>query len=129
MLAAKLTLATPTASVGQACFGSTGPTATPDGCQAFSAVPPGTGKFLIGGKVFGYRDLDIQATKNFKVWDNLDAYVRLDVLNVFNWANYNDYITNYGSGGVLNSRPVVYNPVGNIIDVSRQLKLTVGVKF
>ena len=129
LLAAKLTLATPTASVGQACFGSTGPTATPDGCQAFSAVPPGTGKFLIGGKVFGYRDLDIQATKNFKVWNNLDAYVRLDVLNLFNWANYNDYITNYGANGVLNRTPVTYNPIGNIIDVSRQLKLTVGVKF
>ena len=94
-----------------------------------TVVPPGTGKFLVGGKVFGYRDLDLQVTKNFKVWDNLSAYVRLDVLNVFNWKNYNDYITDFGSNGVLNRNAVIYNPIGNIIDVPRTLKLTAGIKF
>ncbi|HEX7817627.1 TonB-dependent receptor [Dyella sp.] len=126
MLAAKLTLATPTADPGQACFGTD---LTPTGCIGYTGTPPGTGKFIIGGKVFGYRDLDLQATKNFKVWGDVNAYVRLDVLNVFNWHNYNDYITDYGSNGVMNRTPVTYNPIGNIIDVPRELKLTVGVKF
>ena len=126
LFAAKLTLATPTASVNNACYGALD---SPNGCVPMTVVPPGTGKFLVGGKVFGYRDLDLQITKNFKVRDNLSAYVRLDVLNVFNWKNYNDYLTDFGSNGVLNRNSVVYNPVGNIIDVPRTLKLTAGIKF
>ncbi|MCT7009367.1 hypothetical protein, partial [Salmonella enterica] len=62
------------------------------GCLNFSIQPPGTGRFLIGGKVFGYRDLDLQATKNFKIWGNFNGYVRIDLLNAFNWNNYVDYI-------------------------------------
>ena len=58
----KITLATPTAvndwyPVMQAS-GYTLPTPQ-------AAVPNATGKFLVGGKIFGYRSVDLQATKTF----------------------------------------------------------------
>lgn len=36
-----------------------------------ASSPPGNGRFLIGGKIFGYRDLDLQATKNFTIHGTL----------------------------------------------------------
>ncbi|WP_445144810.1 TonB-dependent receptor [Dyella sp. Tek66A03] len=124
LFAAKLTLATPIASVNLACYGAD----TPNGCVPMTFVPPGS-HFLIGGKVFGYRDIDFQMTKNFRIYDGLNAYLRFDLLNAFNWNNYSDYATNFGSSGVLNSRPVTYNPIGNILGVPRTVKLTVGLRF
>jgi hypothetical protein len=124
LFATKLTLSTPIASVNLACYG----TDTPSGCVPMTSVPPGS-RFLIGGKVFGYRDIDFQVTKNFRIYDGLNAYIRFDLLNAFNWNNYNDYVLNFGSNGVLNNRPVTYNPIGNIIGVQRTVKLTLGLKF
>ncbi len=96
-----------------------------------SIVPPGNGRFLIGGKIYGDRDIDFQATKNFKVYGGLNAYVRIDLLNVFNWNNYVDYIENYGSSnGVLNKTPVIYNPTGDITGYPRTVaKLSMGISF
>ncbi|WP_243042042.1 TonB-dependent receptor [Dyella sedimenti] len=131
---AKLTLATPIPDLGYACFGAT-PTnedigrIAGGGCQAIAAMPPGTGKFLLGGKIFGYRDIDLQATKNFKVYGNLNAYVRIDLINAFNWHNYTTYIENWGSNGVLNRTPVMYNPIGDITGYARTLKVTAGINF
>ena len=56
-------------------------------------------------------------------------YVRFDVLNVFDYYNYSDYIVNWGGNGVYNSNPVTYNPTGNITGVPRTFKMTMGVKF
>ena len=123
LLGYKLTLATPIPALGLACYGAN----TPNGCVPLS-VTPGGSRFL-SGPIFGYRSLDLQLTKNFKVYDQLSAYVRFDLLNAFNWNNYSDYTTNYGANGVLNSRPVIYNPTGNILGTPREVKLTLGVKF
>ena len=38
----------------------------------------------------GYKDLDLQVTKNFTLPEHFSAYARVDVINVFNWHNYND---------------------------------------
>jgi hypothetical protein len=130
----KLTLATPLPDLNLACYGlpQTGfdnGSVNGGGCQAVSIHPPGEGKFLIGGKIYGYRDLDFQATKNFKIYGNLNAYVRLDLLNAFNWNNYVDYIENFGSNGVLNKRAVIFNPTGDISGYPRTLKVTAGINF
>jgi len=130
----KLTLATPIPDLNLACYGlpATGVdhgSVNGGGCQSVSFAPPGSGRFLIGGKVFGYRDLDLQATKNFKIYGNFNGYVRIDLINVFNWNNYSGYIENYGTGGVLNNRPVVYNPTGDITGYPRTLKVTAGINF
>lgn len=130
----KLTLATTTPSLGQAFYGL--PVTNMDsggvagnGSRAVSFFPPGEGRFLLGGKVFGYRDIDLQATKNFEIHNGLSAYLRIDVINLFNWNNYVDYITNYGSNGKLNRTPVMYDPTGDITGYPRTLRVSVGVKF
>ena len=125
LFGAKLTLATPIPGLNLACFGDT---STPSGCLPYSATPPGS-HFLFGGPIFGYRSLDFQVTKNFKIYGNFDGYVRFDLLNAFNWNNYSDYLENYGSNGVLNKTPVTFNPIGNIDGTPRELKLTLGIKF
>ncbi|HEY0198644.1 MAG TPA: TonB-dependent receptor [Rhodanobacter sp.] len=133
LFGAKLTLATPTPGLGQA-FIYDGSTEDHDGIsggggRAVSLYPQGEGRFLVGGKVFGYRDIDLQATKNFRVYGGTSAYVRIDMINVFNWNNYNDYNTNYGSGGALSKTPITYNPIGNIVNYPRTLRVSMGLKF
>jgi outer membrane receptor protein involved in Fe transport len=116
--AAKLTLATPTPVDDIACFGvlyATGNTCTP-----ISATPK---------NFFGYRTLDLQITKNFQISTFGLVYVRLDGLNVFNWANYANTINNWGTNGVPNPNPVTFNYTGNINGVPRTLKLMAGAKF
>jgi len=98
------------------------------GGRVVAIAPPGNGRFLIGGKVFGYRDLDLQATKNFKIYGNVSGYVRIDLINVFNFRNTVGYITNYGSGGVYNPQ-VSYNPTGDITGYTRTLRATAGISF
>ncbi|BFI97422.1 MAG: TonB-dependent receptor [Rhodanobacter sp.] len=132
-LGAKLTLSTPVPDINLACFGATATNVDSggvagSGCHSASVAPPGNGRFLIGGKIFGYRDLDFQATKNFKVYGNLNAYVRFDLINAFNWNNYTNYLENWGSNGTYN--PVVtYNPTGDITGYPRTVKLSMGLNF
>jgi len=84
----------------------------------------------VGGKVFGYRDIDFQATKNFKIYGGLNAYVRIDLLNAFNWNNYVDFIETFGTNGVpTGKRQVIYNPTGDITGYPRTLKVTAGINF
>jgi len=90
---------------------------------------PAASKFLVGGKIWGYREIDLQATKDFLINanDQTKFYVRIDLLNVFNWKNFADYTANAGPGAV--GAPVVYNKNGNISGVPRTAKITAGFKF
>lgn len=120
---AKLTLATPIPKNDVVC----GPPTQPgEGfCVPAAAIPPGTGRFLVGGKIWGYRDLDLQATKEFKIGDTTTMFARVDVLNVFDFANYKDYV-------VINPKPtleVFYNTGGDIVYYPRTLKVQLGVRF
>ncbi|WP_250626184.1 TonB-dependent receptor [Pinirhizobacter soli] len=125
---AKLTLATPTPYNAVANYGLIGPNGEAGIPKTFV---PGGSKFLFGGNIFGYRDVDLQATKDFKIWGDVAAYMRFDILNVFNWKNFDPaaVVTNYGSNGVLNSNPVTYDKHGNIVFVPRTARFTVGLKF
>lgn len=134
VLGAKLTLSTPVPDLNLACYGATGTYVDSNGvagsgCRSVAIAPPGNGRFLIGGKIFGYRDLDFQATKNFKIYDNLNAYVRFDLINAFNWSNYVDYLETWGSNGVMERTPVIYNPTGDITGYPRMVKLSMGLNF
>ncbi|WP_199100924.1 TonB-dependent receptor [Dyella sp. ASV21] len=123
VLSAKFTLATPLPYDGIACY--TGVTlANGSSCQAVAAIPHGS-RFLLGGKIWGYRDIDLQATKDFDLGHGMTLYGRFDVLNVFNWHNYSDYLTTFAPG----STSVSYNPTGNITFVPRTFKFEVGLKF
>ncbi|HKU17895.1 MAG TPA: TonB-dependent receptor, partial [Candidatus Saccharimonadales bacterium] len=125
----KLTLATATPGINLGCYGAPPPGngSLGSGCVPYSFTPPGS-RFL-SGPIFGYRSIDFQVTKNFKIYGNVSGYVRFDLLNAFNWNNYSDYIYNYGQNGVVNRIPVTYNPTGNIYGTPREVKLTLGVKF
>ena len=134
VLGAKLTLATPIPDLNLACIGA--PATNQDsngiagsGCRSVSIAPPGNGHFLIGGKIYGDRDIDFQATKNFKIYGGLNAYVRFDLLNVFNWNNYVNYLESFGANGQFSRTPVIYNPTGDITGYPRTLKLSMGINF
>jgi len=120
-LSAKWVLATPIPHNDLACYLPDGQVfSTGSKCTPIAARPPDT---------FGYKDLDLQVSKNFPVHDSVAVYVRLDLLNVFNNTNYSDYNVDYGSNGNVNATPVTFNQVGNILGVPRTLKLQGGVKF
>lgn len=127
-MSAKLTLATPIPFNGFTCYSGASGQFFPNGgrCTAYGAQPQGNGKFLIGGKIFGYRDVDFQATKHFDV-HGLDFYGRFDLLNVFNFKNYSDLMFPNSTIGSLSS--ITYNPTGNITFVPRTIKFEVGMKF
>lgn len=127
-VSAKLTLATPTPFNTAICYTGESGGLFPNGaqCSPYGTVPNGNGKFLVGGKIFGYRDIDFQATKHFNV-RGLDLYGRFDLLNAFNFRNYSDLILANSNVGALG--PVTYNRTGNITFVPRTIKFEVGMKF
>ena len=107
--ASKLTLATPTTFNDIACYGATYPSGA--GCEPRAALANlGRGAFLFGGKIFGYRDVDFQATKDFDLTRGMSLYVDSS-LNAFNYKNYR-LLGQLGGDGVLNPDPVQYNTEG-----------------
>jgi len=72
---------------------------------------------------------DLEVSKDVELATFGALYVRFDVLNVFDYRNYSDYIVKWGGNGVLNRNPVSYNSIGNISGVPRTFKLTMGFKF
>ena len=125
-LSAKLTLATPTPINDIACYGAT--FANGSTCIPAAVLPSGGKRFLVGGPIWGYRDIDFSAIKDIKITDSVVWYLRLDILNAFNYKNYTDTLVNWGSNGVFD--PVaVYNTTGNITGVPRTFKFTMGVRW
>ena len=137
----KLTLETPTPYNDIACYlasGSyfpTGSSCTPIAGTPGGGVPPGAShpataqSFLFGGKIFGYRSLDFQATKNFDLTHGMSLYLRLDLINAFNYKNYSTYLVNWGGNGSLNRFPVAYDSTGNITGYPRFLKFSMGFRW
>jgi outer membrane receptor protein involved in Fe transport len=104
----------------------------PDGsfAQPISITPPGTGSFLIGGDIWGYRTVDLQATKQFQLGD-FALTARVNVLNVFDWENHSNLsfnILGVGSGGVLDPE-LELNEYGDILYVPRTLSFEVSFEF
>lgn len=109
------------------CFGFT----DPDGatCQQVGATPPGTGKFLFGGDIWGYRTVDFQASKDFTVAGNFKLSTRVNLLNAFDFKNYSSYAYNgFGSNGRFDPDLTV-NATGDILYVPRTVTFEVGLKF
>lgn len=125
-LSAKLTLATPLPGNTVACYGSY-EFPTGSNCTPIAGTPQASGRFLIGPKVFGYRDVDFQATKNFDLGHGMTLYGRFDLLNAFNFKNYSDII--YTAGQYPGQLTTVYNTIGNITFVPRTIKFEVGMRF
>ena len=122
----KLTLATPLPKNDVACYGAISPTGS--SCMPVSGTARGA-KFLFGGDIWGYRDVDVQLTKDFILDKDTKIYVRFDILNLFNWKNYVDYRTSWGSGGIFRPDGAQYDHHGNITFVPRTARFTIGLKF
>jgi hypothetical protein len=118
---AKLTLATPRPISDIACWGQAGP------CEPSAIAAPGA-SFLVGGPIFGTRQIDLAANKDLPLTESMSMYFRLDAINVFNFKNYSDYVTDWGSGGVFRGR-ATFNKAGNMYTVPRTIKFTMGVRF
>ncbi|MFT4249412.1 MAG: TonB-dependent receptor [Pseudomonas sp.] len=124
---AKVVLATPEPINTIACYGHT----DADGatCQQVAAIPPGSGKFLLGGKIWGYRTVDFQATKEFTVAGDFKLSARINLLNAFNFKNYSSYAYNsFGSDGVYDP-DITINTTGDILYVPRTVTFEIGAKF
>lgn len=117
--AAKLSLATPTSAFQ--IFGCASGVSV---CNAY-----GGGIDAILSKhphdLFGYKDFDMQLTKNLRLPSGYDGYVRLDMLNVFNWANYDPAAIQFPSEY---SRPF-YTKNGPTIGTPFTVKVSTGLKF
>ena len=120
-MGAKLTLASPIPDAVTVC--NLPPNtyfATGSSCQPMALAPK---------NFFGYREFDLQLSKDFELPGGVTTYVRVDALNVFNWYNYSDYNTNLPSTGVLPANAVTYNQQGNLFGTPRMFKATLGVRF
>jgi len=119
----KLTLATPVAGNDWSCVAQAGnPNCLPTPAAGY---PGGNGRFLLGGKIFGYRSLDLQATKTFKLAGDTELYARIDIINVLNFDNFSNLNYVKSDGKLL----VSYNETGDIVGTPRQVKAEVGFRF
>lgn len=118
---AKLTLATPRPLSDIACY-------DPSTHCTPAAVTPHGASFLFGGPIFGTRQIDFAVNKNVDLTGGLSMYFRLDAINFFNFKNYSDYITDWGSNGQFRGYAPV-NKSGNMFTVPRTIKFTMGVRF
>jgi hypothetical protein len=90
---------------------------------------PGTNETVITANInelFMYRDVDMQLTKIFELPHGLKPYVRLDVLNLFDSANYDPaYVTS------INEVTRVASNVGNtaLLGPPFTAKLSVGLSW
>jgi len=112
----KLVLSTPEPRYGASCMDPPSNDPGVPTCNPGSDTP---------GTTLGYKSLDLQATKE---WDagGLSIYGRLDLLNAFNWKNFDAVIDRDDTGPGLDFH---YNPTGAIVGVPRTLKFEVGVRF
>jgi hypothetical protein len=85
---AKLVLETPRALNETRNVGVVAPDGSP--YQPYAFDPPGTGSFIVGGDIWGYRTVDLQATKEFRIGD-FGFTVRVNLLNAFDYENYSSF--------------------------------------
>jgi outer membrane receptor protein involved in Fe transport len=93
--------------------------------------PPGK-SFLIGGPIFGTRQFDLSAIKNFDLTHGITFYTKLDIINVFNsinWADSAVRVYSWYHNGAFSPSPGGYNPSGDVNTPMRTFKLTAGVRW
>jgi outer membrane receptor protein involved in Fe transport len=117
-MAGKLELATPPAAA--TIFGC------PNGEQVCNAFGGNTVFYSVRPHQFiGYKDLDVQLTKDFTLFHRASMYARIDVLNVFNWKNYDPGAIFYPTYEVPKA---VYNKA-TFVGVPFTVKLSAGFRF
>jgi outer membrane receptor for ferrienterochelin and colicin len=107
------------------CPGSTFPATCNNGI-AGSAFP-------IGVKIpnaIGYRDVDLSLSKRFDVYKDVKATARVDILNIFNYTNYDP---NAATWNPASTYPIIpqphYTANGPIVGFPRTVKLTANLSW
>jgi hypothetical protein len=96
--------------------------------QPAAVTPQGTGSFLVGGDIWGYRTVDLQATKRFQLGD-FAVTARANVLNVFDFENYTTFnVISVGENGQINP-DIEVNEFGDMLYVPRTLSFEVSFNF
>jgi outer membrane receptor for ferrienterochelin and colicin len=96
-------------------------------CPATHCNPYGGGATPINVKIpnaIGYKDIDLSLAKAFGVWREIKGTVRFDVLNVFNWNNFDPNAAIWTPAYGAPIPQPYYNGAGPIIGFTRTLKLT-----
>jgi len=106
----KLTLSTPYPNNGSINFNY--PDTAPNGANnvAAAGIPSGGKHFLFGGPIFGYRSIDLQATKNFDLTRGMIFYLRADLINAANYKNLID-VTNTRTIRLPTTRPAIFRVI------------------
>ena len=97
------------------------------GCPLNTCNPYGGNAYPIGVKIpnaIGYRDLDLSLARPFNIWREVKGTVRFDVLNVFNYTNFDP---NAAVWSPAFGQPIPqphYNGTGPIVGFPRTLRLT-----
>ncbi len=114
-LSGKLTLATPTPRDTVNCFDA------PDFDNCFFQP-------FIPDTTIGYKQFDLALQKVWDTGSDVNFSVRADVLNVFDWRNWNDYEGWRGGPGDANPNFQQRNGIG-IIEPTRTFKLSFGLNW
>ena len=86
----------------------------------------GGSAFPINAKIpnaIGYRDVDLSLAKLFKIYGGISGTVRLDMLNVFNYTNYDPNAATWTQPYPIINQPH-YTANGPIVGFPRTLRLT-----
>ena len=77
----------------------------------------------------GYKQFDLAAEKGFNLPGDFVFKLRADVLNVFNWRNWNQFDTNWGPAGGPQNPNVGKVSGNNIDDPTRTFKLSARLEW
>jgi outer membrane receptor protein involved in Fe transport len=77
-------------------------------------------------QTLGTKELDLSLSKDMHVTEGVTVQLRADLINAFDWDNFNSYFVTYGSGG--NFDPSVrVNDTGSILTPTRTLFMSARV--
>lgn len=110
-LSAKLTLATPSPRQGTNCLAGW------NDCIIDYYTPDGT---------LGFKQFDLAASRTWKAGDSFSFFVRGDLLNAFNWVNYDGRDDWFGAPGEPN--PNLGRPTSQLLP-TRTFKLSMGFNW
>ena len=85
-------------------------------------------RFIVGGKIFGTRQVDFAVNKDFDMSAGIVFYIRADLINAFNYKNYSDYDVHWGDNGVY-APTIAFTTNGNMFTYPRLFKLSAGVRW
>ena len=104
------------------------------GCSSTTVCNNGIGgtafpiNIHIPGSV-GYRDLDLSLAEKFTLYEDVKGTVRFDVLNVFDFHNFDPNVAIFNPVGGQPIVPPVYDSNGPIVGFERTLRLTMELKW